>query len=84
MASGLKTEAGQRMCRMKSYKDTEHRREETALMQEKRKQVIESSGSCLTCSHISAQRGIFLYCSMKQKNVRQYNFCEKWKGEESK
>ena len=44
----------------------------------KQKEVKEQNGCCLTCRAISAQRGIVLFCSLKQKTVRQYNYCEKY------
>lgn len=46
---------------------------------EKRKHIIETGNSCLTCSHTKVCVGKSLYCKLKSKYVTQYNYCEKWK-----
>lgn len=48
---------------------------------DKRKKVVAANGSCLTCKYTKAQAGIFIICSIKNKKVRHYNYCEKWVSE---
>lgn len=84
MTSAMKSPAAQTAIRMRMHKDIAQGRVETELAKEKRAEVKKSNGSCLTCKHVDSQRGIYLHCSHKDKNVRQYNYCEYWKGEESK
>lgn len=55
--------------------------DETTRQKSARKQVNDSNGSCLTCKHTKSQSGIFLICSLKDKKVRTYNYCDKWKSE---
>lgn len=55
--------------------------DETSRQSEARKQVVANNGSCLTCKHTKSQAGIFLICSLKNKKVREYNYCDKWKSE---
>lgn len=54
---------------------------ETARQSEARKEVVAKNGSCLTCKYTKTQSGIFLICSLKDKKVRTYNYCDKWKSE---
>lgn len=84
MTSSNKNPAAQAAIRMRMHKDIAQGRVETDIARDKRKTVKESNGSCLTCKYIDSQRGVFLHCSKKDKNVRQYNYCEYWKVEESK
>lgn len=42
---------------------------------EDRALLSEAGHSCLTCGHIKHARGQFLHCSLKDKNVKQYNIC---------
>lgn len=55
--------------------------DETTRQKSARKQVNDSNGSCLTCKHTKSQSGVFLICSLKDKKVRTYNYCDKWKSE---
>lgn len=53
------------------------------LVKKKRKAVSEQNGCCLTCAAVSSKIGIFLNCSFKNKNVRQYNYCGMYVGIDS-
>ena len=76
-----KSSAGQSFLTMKTHKDAavDHAIHEQS--SKKRKQVVEQNGSCLTCSYTKSQSGIFLICSLKDKKVREYNYCENWKSD---
>ena len=43
-------------------------------------EVQESNGSCLTCKNTKKVRGWQLVCELKNKTVKDYNYCEKWIG----
>lgn len=55
--------------------------DETDRQAKARKQVISANGSCLTCKYTKSQAGVFLICSLKNKKVREYTYCDKWKSE---
>ena len=78
MTYGNKSTASQSLQKMNSCKDREIDSELSVYNKAKRKSVIESQGNCLTCIHTETQSGIYLICNLKQKKVRQYNYCEHW------
>lgn len=55
-------------------------RELTEQRKAERQRVVSANGSCLTCKYTESQSGIFLICSLKNKKVREYNYCEKWRS----
>lgn len=79
MAAGNKTRAGQAAYSMRMHKDISYGRLDTDLAREKRAEVIKQNGSCLSCTHTKTKAGIYLICSLKDKKVQTYNYCEKWK-----
>ncbi len=66
--------------RMQSVRTGEVDKAFTERAKQKRDAVSAANGSCLTCSHTGTQCGIFLICSLKNKKVREYNYCENWKS----
>ncbi len=45
----------------------------------KRILVQQEGGSCLTCCKTKRIRGQQLLCDLKNKVVKDYNYCENWK-----
>lgn len=71
-------ETARRFFQVRHSRDSDNEKQIQLQIKEDRKKVIANNGCCLTCKSITVARGVFLYCSLKNKNVRQYNYCEKW------
>lgn len=84
MPNGNKSKAAQALLSATSSRDADMLKELAEFNRKQRAEVILNGGSCLTCKHTKAQRGIYLFCSLKSKKVNQYSFCEKWKSLVSK
>lgn len=54
------------------------RNTEREFKKEKREEAISQGASCLTCKFTKIAFGKKLNCTMKDKLVSQYNYCEKW------
>ena len=61
--------------------NSETAREEIRLNAIKRKEIQAQNGSCLSCSYTKVSLGTNLLCSLKNKKVSQYNYCDKWRNE---
>lgn len=48
-----------------------------------RLEIQNQNGSCLSCIHTKTSIGAMLHCSLKNKKVSQYNYCDKWRIEQN-
>ena len=60
--------------------DIDNHNAEAEKKTEARIEVLKQNGSCLTCKETKKVRGWQLVCSLKNKVVKDYNYCEKWQA----